>query len=69
MYKRQVHVIAADSSEVDVLLAFRDRLLANPALVSAYVDRKRSILASGVQDPQQYTLMKTDFVQGVLATY
>src|SRR4051794_38215824 len=52
-YRLHVHVIAADSSEVDVLLAFRDRLLANPALVSAYVNRKRAILASGVQDPQQ----------------
>jgi GrpB-like predicted nucleotidyltransferase (UPF0157 family) len=66
IYRVHVHVIAADSPEVPVLRAFRERLRADPSLMQAYVERKRAILACGITDPQCYTGLKSDFVQEVL---
>ena len=65
-YRIHAHVIAADSPEVATNRAFRDRLRADPALRDAYVARKRAILASGVTDSLDYSIIKGDFVQGVL---
>jgi GrpB-like predicted nucleotidyltransferase (UPF0157 family) len=62
-----VHVLAVNSSEVQQIRAFRDRLRADPALCRAYVARKREILAGGVTDPAVYTGMKGAFVREALA--
>ena len=68
IFRLHVHVIAADSPEVAMLRAFRERLLADPSLMRAYVDCKRSILARGITDWQLYTGLKSAFVQEVLAS-
>jgi GrpB-like predicted nucleotidyltransferase (UPF0157 family) len=65
-FRLHVHVIAADSPEVAAQRAFRDRLRADPALVAAYVARKRAVLAAGVADGNAYNLGKDDFIKGVL---
>lgn len=62
-----VHVIPASSPQVAEQRAFRDRLRADPALVAAYVARKRAILAGGTTDGLDYSLAKGDFIEAVLA--
>ena len=57
------HVIAADAPEASELRAFRDRLRDDPRLVEAYVGRKRSILAEGVTDSLEYSILKGGFVR------
>ena len=69
IFRLHVHVIAADSPEVTVLRDFRERLCGDAALMRAYVECKREILASGVTDWQRYTGLKSDFVQDVLSTH
>ena len=44
-FNLHVHVIPADSPEVEAHRRFRDRLRADPALREAYVARKREIIA------------------------
>jgi GrpB-like predicted nucleotidyltransferase (UPF0157 family)/mannose-6-phosphate isomerase-like protein (cupin superfamily) len=66
LFLLHAHVIAADSPEVAVTRAFRDRLRADPGLADAYVARKREILATGVTDPIDYCVAKGNFVEGVL---
>lgn len=66
-FRLHVHVISASSEEVTRLRAFRERLLAHPELVAEYVERKRAILAAGVQDPGVYSEMKSAFIETVLA--
>jgi GrpB-like predicted nucleotidyltransferase (UPF0157 family) len=66
-FRLHVHVIAADSPEVTMLRAFRERLLNDPALMRDYVNCKRSILARGITDWQLYTGLKSVFVQEALA--
>ena len=61
-----VHVIAASSPEVQQLRSFRDRLRADPALVSSFVAAKKALLAGGVTDPIDYAIRKGDFVQQAL---
>jgi GrpB-like predicted nucleotidyltransferase (UPF0157 family)/mannose-6-phosphate isomerase-like protein (cupin superfamily) len=63
------HVIAADSPEVAVMRAFRDRLRADLSLMDAYVARKRAILAAGVTDPLDYCNAKGGFVQDILGAH
>lgn len=65
-YRIHAHVVAADSPEVAANRAFRDRLRADSALRDAYLARKRAILASGVTDSTDYSVIKGEFVQGVL---
>ena len=60
------HVISADSPEVAWQRAFRDGLRADPALVAAYVARKRGVIASGVTDGVDYSIAKGTFIEGVL---
>jgi GrpB-like predicted nucleotidyltransferase (UPF0157 family) len=63
----QVHVIASDSAEVDIMLGFRDSLRADPALVRAYEEEKRAILKQGVLDGVDYAEKKSKFVEVTLA--
>jgi len=65
-FRLHVHVIAADSPEAVALLAFRDHLRTDPALVEAYTQRKRELIESGYLDPHDYSEAKTTFVRSVL---
>jgi GrpB-like predicted nucleotidyltransferase (UPF0157 family) len=67
-YRIHVHVLAASSPEVGALRCFRDRLCANPDLVSAYVDRKRDLIEAGVVQSPDYSLAKGGFIHAVLAS-
>jgi GrpB-like predicted nucleotidyltransferase (UPF0157 family) len=67
VFRLHVHVIPADSPEVVTQRAFRDRLRADPALVAAYVARKREILAAGLTDGLDYSHAKDGFIRAVLA--
>ena len=61
-----VHVIPADSPEVDELRFFRACLRADPELLKLYVARKREIIASGVTDSLDYCYAKGEFIKEVL---
>jgi GrpB-like predicted nucleotidyltransferase (UPF0157 family) len=61
-----VHVIPADSPEVDDLRFFRACLRADPGLLKSYVARKREIIASGVTDSLDYCKAKGEFLKEVL---
>ncbi|HEY8684334.1 MAG TPA: GrpB family protein [Chloroflexota bacterium] len=66
-FRTHVHVIAADSPEVEEFRIFRDALLRNPDLITAYTARKHEILAAGITDAYTYTKTKGSFCQDVLA--
>jgi GrpB-like predicted nucleotidyltransferase (UPF0157 family) len=61
-FRLHAHVIAADSPEAAELRAFRDRLRADPTLLTQYVALKRGIIALGLTDPLDYCLHKADFI-------
>ena len=61
-----LHVIPADSAEVDDMRFFRTCLRADPELLKAYVARKREIISDGVTDPVDYTKEKRKFIQEML---
>jgi len=61
-----VHVVPADSPEVAELRGFRDRLRADPALVAAYVARKRAIIGAGLVEGGAYARAKGAFIRAVL---
>ena len=65
-FRLHIHVVPAASEEIDALLLFRDRLRADPALVQAYVDRKREIVAAGITGSPHYAIAKGGFVQGAI---
>jgi GrpB-like predicted nucleotidyltransferase (UPF0157 family) len=68
LFRVHAHVLAADSPEVEVLRAFRDRLRADAAFRADYEARKRAILGEGVTDPVDYCEAKGPFIRGALAT-
>jgi GrpB-like predicted nucleotidyltransferase (UPF0157 family) len=57
----QVHVVPDASREAEAFREFRDRLRADPVLVEEYVALKRSILAAGVQNGDDYARRKGAF--------
>ena len=61
-----VHVIPAESPEVDELRFFRACLRADPGLLKSYVARKREIIAGGVTDSPDYCCAKGKFIKEVL---
>jgi GrpB-like predicted nucleotidyltransferase (UPF0157 family) len=61
-----VHVIPADSPEIEEMRFFRACLRADPELLNAYVARKREIIAGGVTDSLEYCKIKGKFIQQVL---
>ena len=65
-FRLHVHIIAADAPEVAAQRRFRDRLRADPALVAAYVARKRAVLTAGVADSAGYNGGKAAFIQRVI---
>jgi GrpB-like predicted nucleotidyltransferase (UPF0157 family) len=60
-----VHVIPADSPEVDDLRFFRACLRADPELRKAYVAKKKEIIAAGTTDPTGYSIEKREFIKEV----
>jgi GrpB-like predicted nucleotidyltransferase (UPF0157 family) len=58
-----VHVLHDQSPEIEVFRTFRDQLLADTALRSAYVEEKRRICADGVETRLEYTKIKGAFIQ------
>ena len=66
MFLVHLHVIPADSPEVDEMRFFRACLRADPELLHAYVARKREILAAGVTDSLEYCRLKGEFIKEVL---
>lgn len=66
-YRVHLHILSADSDEVDRLRAFRDRLRADAALRAAYEALKRRIIAAGVTDPVEYSYAKASFFESLLS--
>ena len=65
-FRLHVHVVAAGADEAETLLAFRDRLRADPALVADYVASKQAALANGPTDNIAYNRAKEPFIQDAL---
>lgn len=65
-FRLHVHLVPADSDEPAELRAFRDRLRSDPALLEAYVERKRRIIPEGTTDSMDYAVAKGGFVQKAL---
>jgi GrpB-like predicted nucleotidyltransferase (UPF0157 family) len=61
-----IHLIPADSPEVEDMRFFRACLQADPELLQVYVARKRQIIASGATDPLAYANEKGKFVAELL---
>lgn len=57
-----VHIVPASSPDLAELLDFRDRLRADPFLVSQYIAAKRALLAAGIHDSVDYARAKGHFV-------
>ncbi|HEX5754181.1 MAG TPA: GrpB family protein [Archangium sp.] len=65
-YNLHVHVIPADSPEVETQRRFRDRLRENPAHLEAYVARKRELLAQGITHSGDYSEAKGPVIEEIL---
>jgi len=61
-----VHVIPADSPEVEEMRFFRACLRADPELLKVYVARKAEIIAGGMADSLDYCYAKGEFIKDVL---
>jgi len=61
-----IHVIPADSPEVEEVRFFRACLRADAELLKIYVARKQEIIASGVTDSLDYCHAKGKFIKEVL---
>jgi GrpB-like predicted nucleotidyltransferase (UPF0157 family) len=66
IFQIHAHVVARDSAEAGELLRFRDALRRDPNLRRAYAARKRAILAAGVADSVEYSVVKGEFVRNFL---
>jgi GrpB-like predicted nucleotidyltransferase (UPF0157 family)/GNAT superfamily N-acetyltransferase len=66
-FRVHAHVVAAGSAEALELVAFRDALRADPALLAAYVTEKRAVIAAGISDPAGYSRTKAGFIRRWLA--
>lgn len=62
----QVHVLPAGADEIDSIRFFRTCLRADAELARAYVQHKRTIIASGVTDVAEYCRQKAAFLKLVL---
>jgi GrpB-like predicted nucleotidyltransferase (UPF0157 family) len=67
LFRLHAHVIVMGAPEVEELRAFRDRLRSDPALLAAYVERKRQIIAAGVTDTVDYSYNKGEFINSALS--
>jgi GrpB-like predicted nucleotidyltransferase (UPF0157 family) len=62
-----VHVFTAGSSEIDRMLAFRDRLRSVPEERERYLAAKRELAARRWRYVQDYADAKTQVVEEILA--
>ena len=67
VYRLHVHVVAADSEEIESLRRFRDILRSDRPLREAYQAKKRAILESGTHSAGDYTLAKGEFISAVMS--
>ncbi|WNG45287.1 GrpB family protein [Archangium minus] len=65
-YNLHVHVIPADSPEVETQRRFRDQLRGDPAKREAYVARKRELLAQGITNSGDYAEAKGTVIERIL---
>jgi len=65
-FRIHAHVIALQSEEHRELVRFREVLRGCNELRQRYEERKRAILASGIQDPIEYCKAKEGVIQEVL---
>lgn len=63
-----VHVIHEDSYEAVRFRIFRDRLVSDTELLSAYIAEKKRIISEGVRDTDDYAEMKQSIVQRILGS-
>ncbi|MBM3836709.1 MAG: GrpB family protein [Verrucomicrobia bacterium] len=66
LYRIHAHVIALGSEEHDELAWFREALRRDSTLKQSYEERKRAILAAGIQDELEYCKAKGAFVTDAL---
>jgi len=65
LFRIHAHVLTLGAPEAGRLVAFRDRLRADPAFRAEYEACKQAILAAGVTDSLAYSEAKARFIQGV----
>jgi GrpB-like predicted nucleotidyltransferase (UPF0157 family) len=63
LFLLHVHLIPAQSSEVEDMRFFRSCLRSDPELLKAYVACKREIISNGITDPSSYTDEKSKFIK------
>jgi GrpB-like predicted nucleotidyltransferase (UPF0157 family) len=66
LFRLHVHVVAAASADAAWDLGFRDRLRADPALMAAYVTRKRELVAAGITDGNEYARAKGPLIEAAM---
>lgn len=65
-FRLHLHLIPVADPEVAAQRRFRDALRANPALVAAYAEQKRAVLAAGAADAGDYNNGKAAFIRSVV---
>jgi GrpB-like predicted nucleotidyltransferase (UPF0157 family) len=68
VFRLHIHVLPREHPMVSTNRAFRDQLRSDPALVAAYVARKRALIATGTTEPIAYTQAKMPFIRTVMKT-
>ena len=66
MYLVYVHVLAGDSYEAKRFRIFRDRLRDDEEIRAKYIEVKRSIIARGITDTDEYTVLKRSIIHEIL---
>ena len=65
-YLVYVHVVARDSYEAKRFRIFRDRLRDDEEIRAKYVEVKRSIIARGITDTDEYAVLKRPIIHEIL---
>ena len=65
-FQIHAHVIALGSEDHGEIVWFREALRGDSALRQSYEERKRAILAMGIQDSLEYCKAKGAFITDVL---
>ena len=65
IFRIHAHILTLGAPEAETLVAFRDRLRADPALRAEYEACKQTIVTAGVTDSLAYCEAKSRFFQGV----
>ena len=65
-YLLHAHVIREGSPEIENMRTFRDRLRYDRVLQTAYVDRKKQIIKTGIKSTTEYARLKGEFINKIL---